>query len=104
MQVYNDFAVLEIHEEVGTLTLAWYDATPHPTLPNQLATPITQQHILVRAHKIPIEAEQNNWTREQLRQFWELEVEDVADIPQWAHDEVGRVVLDTKTVVRRTRQ
>lgn len=99
MRVYNNFVVLETHPDIGHLTVAWYDDTRDAQ--GQLVTPLKQQIPLVRSHRIPVEAEQNNWTRDQLRQFWELEVEDVADIPQWADDEVGKAVVEGRTRLRR---
>lgn len=78
-QVYNNFRVLDYDVPSGELTLGWYN--------DQL--PIDGQFILRQGHRIPIEAEQNSWTRAQLLTFFLDQVNDVADIPQWAKDEAA---------------
>jgi len=84
MQIYNEFRVIDYQPDIGHLVLGWYDDQQ----------PLAGQVILQRAHKIPIEAEQNNWTRAQLLTFWLLEVEDIADIPQWAKDEAHKTRVE----------
>lgn len=76
--------MIDYHTDTGQLTLGWYDDQQ----------PIGDQVILRRSHKIPIEAEQNNWTRAQLLTFWLLEVEDIADIPQWSKDEAHKTRIE----------
>ncbi|UCD23664.1 MAG: hypothetical protein JSW51_11585 [Gemmatimonadota bacterium] len=91
-QVYNQFRVLSYDESRGEMVLAWYDDTPAVPGPG-LATPIEQQTILQLQHKIPVEAELNNWTRDQYLAFFLTTVEDVMDIPQWAKDEADTTEL-----------
>lgn len=77
-QNYNEMRVVGYDEGQGSLDLVWYDAD---------GGPVRKQTILRRSHMIPMEAETGNWTREQLKQHFLLEVEDVADVPNWAKDE-----------------
>lgn len=76
-QVYNNFRVIDYDISRGEMTLGWYN--------DQL--PIDDQFILTLGHKIPVEAEVNNWTRAEYLAWFINEVEDVADVPQWAQDE-----------------
>lgn len=76
-QVYNNFRVLDYDIARGEMVLGWYDDTQ----------PIADQFILSLNHKIPLEAETNNWTRAEYLAWFIQEVEDVADVPQWARDE-----------------
>ncbi len=96
-QVYNNFRVVDYEISTGHIAVVWYDDTRDGG--GQLVTPIRQQYLLRRAHKIPIEAEQNNWTRADLLQFLLLEIEDVADIPQWAIDEAGKTRAEERYTV-----
>lgn len=98
MQVYNEMAVIEVSPDIGQLSVCWFDNTRDGQ--GKLVTPIKDQYVIFRSHKIPIEAEVNNWTRDQLRDFWLNEVEDVADIPQWAQDEIGMVTIEQPIRVR----
>lgn len=99
-QIYNEMRILEFDEATGECLVGWYDGTlaNGGTGPG-LETPIEQQKILRLGMKIPIEFEQNSWTRTQLRDFWLGSVEDVADIPQWAKDEANTTkIRDTISV------
>jgi hypothetical protein len=78
-QIYNQFRINSYDEATGQVTLIWYDDQ----------SPIGGQTILERGHKIPLEAETNNWTRTQLLAWWVNEVEDIADISQWMKDEAN---------------
>lgn len=98
MQIYNEMRVYMVHQDIGQMTVAWYDNSR--TAGGKLKTPLKDQTPLRRSHKIPVEAEENNWTREQLRDFWLLEVEDVADIPQWAEEEAEDTVMEERVVIK----
>jgi len=100
MQVYNEMAILATDEAQGQLVVAWFDNTRDGQ--GKLVTPIDEQNVLTRAHKIPPEAESNNWTRDQLRDWWLGGVEDVADIPAWAEAEIGKVVMVSKERLKAT--
>jgi hypothetical protein len=76
-QIYNNFRVIDYDEAEGAVELGWYD--------DQL--PLGGQKILRRNHKIPLEAEQASWTRAQYLTYFLSQVEDIADVPQWAKDE-----------------
>lgn len=91
-QTYNEFRVLNYDESRGEMTLAWYDDTRDGN--GDLVTPIAEQTILQLGHKIPVEAEQNNWDRTLMRDFFLTQVEDVMDIPQWAKDEADATELE----------
>lgn len=39
-------------------------------------------------HRIPIEAEEFEWSKEKLMEYWSNEVEDVATIPEWVKDHI----------------
>lgn len=91
-QTYNEFRVLDYDESRGEMTCAWYDNTRDGQ--GRLVTPIAEQTVLQLGHKIPVEAELNNWTRDQYRQFFLTTVEDVMDIPQWAKDEADSTKLE----------
>ncbi len=102
MQIYNEFKVVSTEASNGQVELVWYDDTRDGQ--GQLVTPINQQYVLHRAHRIPMESETENWTREQVKQFWLAnEVEDIYDIPQWAADAVGEVSVTQLTRVRPNR-
>lgn len=78
MRTYNNFRVLAYDVPSGEVTLAWYDDQQ----------PYQGQLLLRSAHRIPVEAETNNWTREEFRLWWLNEInEQVADIPQFMKDE-----------------
>lgn len=76
-QVYNEFRVIDYDETIGEVTLGWYDSN----------LPLAGQNFLVRGHKVPEEAETNNWTRVQYLAYWVAQVETVYDIPQFLKDE-----------------
>lgn len=97
-QVYNEFRVVGVSEDTGELTLAWYDDTRDAQ--GRLVTALKDQTFLVRGHKIPVEAEDNSWTREQLRDFFVLQVEGIASIPQWAKTEADNTVLESNVRIR----
>lgn len=99
MQIYNNFKVVGIDKATGQVDVVWFDDTRDAN--NQRVTPIAQQHVLLLSHKVPMESETEGWTREQVRQFWVTQVQDVYDIPQWADDEVGTFVIDHNVRVRR---
>jgi len=101
MQRYNDFKVMGSQPELGQIDVFWFDNTRGPD--GKLLTPLNKQNVLFQSHRVPVEAEENNWTREQLRMWWVNEVDDVADIPQWAEDEVGKFTFDQLTRVRVTK-
>ena len=83
-KIYNDGRVFAYNAELGNLEIAWFDN----------AVPVNQREYMLRNHKIPIEAETNNWTRQQLIDFYlSTEVEDIADIPAWAEQEVEDTLL-----------
>ena len=88
MQIYNNFKVLDYNVARGEMTLAWYN--------DQL--PLEGQFILDLGHKIPLEAEANNWTRAEYLAWFINEVEDIADIPQWAKDEAKSTRVYTKLI------
>lgn len=71
MKVYNTFKVIETIPEVGQVIVEWINEND-PEGPR-----------LVRSHIIPIEAEIDNWSEAQLREFLSFEAEDVPDIPEW---------------------
>lgn len=98
MQRYTDFKVIGTNPSNGQVDVVWYDDTRGAD--GRLATPIDQQNILFLSHRVPVEAEENSWTREQMRQWWLADVDDVADIPQWAEDEVGKFSIDGRPRVR----
>jgi len=88
MQVYNNFRVINYDIPRGDIELAWYDDTK----------PLAGQHILTLNHKIPLEAELNNWTRADFLTWFINEVEDVADVPQWAKDEAAKTRIYNKLI------
>ena len=85
MQTYNNFRAYDYDISDGTVQCAWYDD----------GLPLTGQRLLRRNHKIPIEAEQNSWTHAQFLAFWILEIEDVADVPQFLQDEANATRLES---------
>ena len=84
MQIYNNFRAYDYDIATGTVELAWYDDTQ----------PLTGQRLLRRNHKIPVEAEQNTWTHAQYLAYWLLEVEDIADVPQFLQDEANSTRIE----------
>lgn len=98
MQNYNEFRVVEVYEATGEMKVVWYDDTRDGQ--GKLVTALKDQTVLEQGHKIPVEAEQNNWTREMLRDFWVLQIEGIADIPAWAKTEADSTVVEYKTMVR----
>lgn len=76
-RTYNNFRVLEYDIPSGEMTLGWYDDTQ----------PYADQILWRQGHKIPLEAEQNNWVRADYLAWFIQEISDVSDIPQWAMDE-----------------
>lgn len=98
MQTYNDAVVIDVHPDNGQIDLLWFNGDTDAQ--GSLLTPINQQRTWRMSHRVPLEAEENNWTREQLIAFLSAEVPDVADIPQWATDEVGRYTIEYRERVR----
>ena len=101
MQVYNEMAVIGTAPDIGQIDVAWFDNTRDEQ--GKLVTPMREQYVVFRSHKVPIEAEENDWTRAQLRDYWLADVEDIADIPQWADDEIGDFSLEQPFRLRRNR-
>ena len=82
--IFDKFKVIDFDEQTGHILLEWYVSTD----------PTVQK--LVRNHKIPIEAELNNWTEAQYRAYFSNEVEDMAVIPEWAKAEAEKEYLVRK--------
>jgi len=99
MQVYNEMAVISTSPDIGQIEVAWFDNRRDAQ--NKLLTPIKDQYIVFRSHKVPVEAELENWTRGELRDYWMAEVEDIADIPAWVDDELGRFSIEQPLRLRR---
>jgi len=86
--------------DLGQISVIWYDDTRDGQ--NKLLVPIDEQNIQHTSHMVPIEAEENNWDKAQMLAWLINEVNDVADIPQWAEDEVGTYTLKHVTRLRKT--
>ena len=104
-QLYTDFKVLDVFPSLGQIEVIWYNGTlANGGAGPGLETPIGEQYVRRTSLLIPIEAEENDWTYEQLRDYWIAagEVADIADIPQWAIDEVGKYTIEFREIGRKT--
>jgi len=87
MIVYDTFKVVETDEAQGEMVLEW-SASNTPNIK------------LLMNHRVPPESAENNWTEEQFRTYFVLEVEDAPAIPAWAIAEEdvyqNRMYLESK--------
>jgi hypothetical protein len=74
MNPLDSFTVIATDAATGTLTVEW-SASTKPALK------------LVRDHKIPLEADQDNWTEAELRAHFATELLASTAIPEWAKAE-----------------
>lgn len=79
-RIYEEFKVISVDEETGHILLEWWDAN----------NPLNK---LIRNHKIPLEAEAANWTEELYRSYFVNEIEDAANIPEWARLEARNEMI-----------
>ena len=70
MKCYTEYEVLDYNEVTGQARVAWYERG-------------RRDHALIEYHDVPLEAELENWSREQLVNFWRKDVRDIPDTPPW---------------------
>jgi len=74
MNTLDSFTVISTDAATATLTVEWVSST-------------NSELKLVRDHRIPLEAEEDNWTRAELQTHFATELLSSTAIPEWAKAE-----------------
>lgn len=82
-RIYETFKIIDYDEVKGEIVLEWQDT-------NDLTNTFTLNH------RIPLEAEDANWTEAQYRSYFINEVSDAATIPDWMKTEARDEMLTRK--------
>ena len=76
MNKLDSFTVIATDAATATLTVEWVSST------NSILK-------MIQSHKIPLEAEEDNWTKEELQDHFAKELPVPTPIPSWAVEEAS---------------
>jgi len=80
MNKLDSFTVIATDASTATLTVEWVSST-NPKLK------------MIQNHRIPLEAEEDNWTKEELQEYFAKDLAVPAPIPAWAVEEASAEII-----------